>query len=223
MNICGTHKFSILQISQAISELGHSHLIYRAHGEFFPVLKRKVGNGDTSILVADGIKSIRNKKFVVVTAPIAELAMTNIPILKGDDLPTEIEEMFKNEPTKLEIKNPEIMDFVNTAVTPSILTDIQTRLYQISNPMLRKSAQVAIIKFLDTRLSLTSTCKILRANYKTEDLAELVSRPEALALREAVIRYRKGEDLLKVELETNFTSFDILYVCRSAEKEASKC
>ena len=219
MKICGTHKFSILQLSEILKSLRLTHLVYRSHsGESNLGLKERVGEGKAPILVADGLSSIRKKKgLIIVSAPLAELQSTNIPKLAGEDLVSEIEEAMEMEDIELKIKPPSIMHYVNTAVKPSFLMGVQTTLYQIPNPAVRKAAQTAVIQFLDTSLGLAALCKMLKSNLTTEPLIPLVNSPTSLALREAVARYRKGEDILQIEAETKFMSFDILYIARSSD------
>ena len=217
--ICGTHKYSARQLSEFVSELKLTHLVYRAHSSARSVLRYRVGHGDATVLIADGLNSIRRKSkgLVIVTAPRAELALTNIPMLDGVDLHVEIEEALQSDPLTLEIKTASVMDFVNVAVKPSILTDIQTSLYRISNPQLRKSAQTGIVRTLDSKQSLFKLIRELKANFYTEPLGELAQKPEFEALKAAVLRFRKGEDPLSIELSSQFTSFDILYIARSSD------
>jgi len=154
---------------------------------------------------------------------LAELVRTNIPQMEGDDVGEALRAARSLAPIELRISTPKIMDYVNTAVKPSFLMGVQTALYQIANPTLRKTVQSAVVQFFDTKLSLTALCKMLKENYRTEHLVALVASAEALALREAVLRFRKGEDLLNLELETKFMSFDLLYIVRSSDKANTLC
>lgn len=217
--ICGTHRYSPLQLSEAVSALNLTHLVYRAHSSTKTVLRRRIGEGEASVLIADGLNSIRRKRrgLVIVTAPKAELALTNIPQLESDDLVADIRAHLKRAPVELDIHVASVMDFVNVAVRPSILTDIQTTLYRISNTQLRKAAQVALVRTLDSKHSVTKLIRDLSANLYTAPLSELARHPDFEALRAAVLRFRQGEDSLSIELSTKFTSFDILYVARSSD------
>jgi len=228
MKICGTHKFSIHHISEALKVMKVPHILYRAPLEKFRGLKLRVGKGYAKVVVVDGLSSlsgsIRSKNlFIVVSAPLAELVRTNIPQMEGDDVGEALRAARSLAPIELRISTPKIMDYVNTAVKPSFLMGVQTALYQIANPTLRKTVQSAVVQFFDTKLSLTALCKMLKENYRTEHLVALVASAEALALREAVLRFRKGEDLLNLELETKFMSFDLLYIVRSSDKANTLC
>jgi hypothetical protein len=124
---------------------------------------------------------------------------------------------------QLEITNPSIMDYVNTAVKPSILNDLQSAFYKISNYTARKEIQKLCIGWFAGQVSTARIHKALKSNIRYERIHELMQSPLALALQLAVKELiATGEDAAVIAKRTGFESFELMYLKRSSEGNPEK-
>jgi hypothetical protein len=128
-----------------------------------------------------------------------------------------------NESWKLEMRNPSIMDYVNTAVNPSILNDLQSAFYRISNYAARKEIQKLCISWLSGTTSWSKIDKVLKSNIRYEKVYALMQSPLAAKLKEAVHQLKTGaEPADKVAKQTGFEPFELLYIVRSSASSDEK-
>jgi hypothetical protein len=116
---------------------------------------------------------------------------------------------------KLEITNPSIMDYVNTAVKPSLLNDLGTLFYKISNYQQRKDIQKICIGYLAGLVGKVRMVNTLKANLKFGPILQLMISDQAEHLRHAVAEL-KTDTVDRVAKRTGFATFELLYVQRSA-------
>ena len=215
LKICGTYRLSILDISRALSAVGVAHIINNAP------TKTKIGEGPARAFIADGLRSvIRRKGLIIVVDSKTALTYSNVPIWDAspEDIISSLHELKQWPRTTVVVRKPTIMSLVNQAVTPSFLTDVQTLLYRISNHALRKAAQQGVISYLNSETSKKALLETFGTSYAFDALKELIARPTAGVLREAVSRFRKGEDIKRIEKDTKCSSFDIMYLVRSYDR-----
>lgn len=218
MRVCGTSRYSMLQLQRAAKEMGLTFIVHRISKGNGQPLRAIVGAGVPSLQLVGGLHSFRRRALpTLVTDCLSALSNTNLPIYNEADPQLVIEKALTTPKIEPDLNQPELLDYVEIAASPSHLMEIQTAIYRISNLPLRKQIQAAIIQFLDSRLSATQLKKLLSSSSKLEPLSNLMDSKESLALRDAVAQYRQGTDIAQLELETKFTSFDIMYITRSSE------
>lgn len=228
LKICCTYKMSILDLSRALMVLGWDHVINSAHNRRASSHKRgamriKIGSGPTKVFIADGLRSIQERKGVIIVVDSkAALSRTNLPSLDHRTTGNPLLGLPSLERTDVVIRKPKVMEYVNAAVKPSFLTDLQTSLYRISNHGVRKEAQTNVIKFFNSKLSLRALSLSLSNSFALEPLKDHMKRPEVERLRTAVTLFRQGKDIKEIEKETKCSSFDILYLVRSFDKSNVK-
>ena len=225
LKICRTSSYSILEISRALQQLEWSHVINsaanrRASSSKRGAMKVKVGDGRTYVLIADGLRSIQERRGVIVVVDSASaLSHTNIPRIPDDrPLVKALEALPNLWRTEVKIDRPKVMDYVNKAVKPSFLTSLQTAIYRISNHRLRKEAQAVIIAFMNSKASAKAMQGVFDKHYALATLKQLMQDPKVPVLKAAVEIFRKTGDEKAVEASTGCSTFDILYLVRSYDK-----
>lgn len=217
--VIGSVRFSPWQVSEALKSMNVSH--YLSLRGMHRGVSKQIGDRP-QVYIVGALHSIRPRMLphiVFLCGAKTALAQTSAKYMLEDLAPDTIKAvMAKVRPYTFKVNAPSIMDYVNTAVRPSFLMDVQTMLYQISNAGIRKIAQASVIKFFDSKLGPRQLKSLLQGNYATEPILQLMQDPRALHLRDAVARVRAGEDPTAVTLETEFLPFDLLYVMRSSEK-----
>jgi len=116
---------------------------------------------------------------------------------------------------ELKIKNPTIMDYVNTAVKPSFLNDLGTLFYKISNYQQRKEIQKLCIGYLASSTPKNKMLSALKANLKFEAILNLMTSDKAQELKDAVAQL-KTDPVDVVANRTGLATFELLYVSKSA-------
>jgi len=128
-----------------------------------------------------------------------------------------------NEKWTLEMRNPSIMDYVNTAVKPSILNDMQSAFYKISNYTARKEIQKLCIGWLSGTTAWSKVDKALKSNIRYEKVYELIKSPLAASLKDAVRDLKtSGDHADIVAKRTGLASFELLYIVRSSASSDEK-
>lgn len=218
MKVCGTSRYSMFQLQRAAKEMGLTFILHRITKASGQPLRSIVGAGVPSLQIVGGLDSFRRRALpTLVTDCLSALSNTNLPVYNEADPQLVIEKALNTPVIEPQLAQPELIDYVAIAASPSHLMEIQTAIYKVSNLPLRKQVQAAIIQFLDSRLSATQLRKLLSSSSKLETLSNLMASKESIALREAVARYRQGVDIAQIELETKVTSFDVMYITRSSE------
>lgn len=217
MKILGTSRYSILQLKDAAKKLKLSFTLSMAPTLGVTAVKKSFGDKPVLQIVGK-ISSVRETRLpVLVTDSITAFSHANIPVYNPEDMCEVVTAALTARDIEVEVQSLDYMAYVSVAATASFMTEIQTAIYQITNPVLRKEVQANIIRFLDSRISGGVLKKLLQSNSRLEPIYALMNSAKAIALRSAVRRFRAGEDLAALELETKFTSFDIKYITRSAE------
>lgn len=126
---------------------------------------------------------------------------------------------------EFERKEPSLMDYVNAAVKPSFLSDLQSQMYKINPYAFRKEVQAMCILYLAGRKSQKAMKAMLKTNLRLYYLLELMTSEKAQQFRDAVLRLHKElmirphkDAVDMIVKETGFMSFELLYVYKSATK-----
>lgn len=218
MIVYGTFRYSPFDLSQALQELGWVHGVYRSASGNNRSVRQRHGEGAFKAVVAIGLSSVPLKaKKVFVVAPKSELELTNIPLINSDIPLIQAIEEANTKIEKVELHTVSIMEYVDSAAKPSFLNKVQTHIYQLGTN-LQGPVRKQIISYLDSKLSYIRLRHFLKSNLNYAPLMILMDSPEAFKLRAVVERYRKGEDLAELELETSVASFDVSYITRASEK-----
>ena len=215
MRGCVTFKHSLLQVHEILVAHKIPHSIHAKAGRHGSP-KRKMFKCPPHVTVHDDLRAIKtigkySKVPIIMVLSKTEAEYTNLPAFDPDSPVPTLD-------VKPELVLPSIMDYVNVAVKPSYLMNIQTALYRISNHNTRKVAQAAVIKYLDNKLSWRQLKLLLTGNLATEPLVRILACDEAEQLKQAVSSVRAGADVKEVAAITDFCTFDILYIIRSSEK-----
>lgn len=174
------------------------------------------------------IPRIRTKKsrqilFVCDSVPaLTHANLTPLPVLPTLDRCLKAALQVMDDDWTFKGTEPDIQDFVAMASKPSFLNQVQTAIYRINPYSDRKIIQLKVIMFLGGQLSVKSLRDTLRSNYRYEPIREILNLPQAVGLKNAIDRVRRGEDGEMVAEELGIEAFDISYILSSLAKQGAK-
>lgn len=168
----------------------------------------------------------KERQILFVCDSVPALANLNLtPLPEGRNILVVLKRALQIMDDDWEYKStePDIQDFVAMASKPSLLNQILTAVYKINPYSERKIIQSKIVMFLGGRLSISAMRDTLRSNFKYEPIRELLNRPEAVTLRNAVEEAaRTGIDVDDLAERLGIEAFDISYIMSSITKQNGK-
>ncbi len=117
----------------------------------------------------------------------------------------------------LKVDEPSLMDYVNTAVKPSQLTEFQTLTCKINPYSLRKEVQDLCIMYMVGSAKDKALKAKLGSNFRLQPLLDLMRHPRTQELRSATLRTLAGELIGPVCKEMAFETFEVMYFIKAAE------
>lgn len=233
----GVPNFSPFDVSAALTDLGVGHAVAWREGPNLRLQENGDSEGQTALpIVVDSVKlfkrlDLRGRYVVYVVDAMSALQLSNITeIVQTTPLEKSIRQTLvaskpkaKKEPAWiLQVKEPSLMDYVNTAVKPSQLNDFQTLVNKIHPYPLRKEVQGMFIGYLASTIKVKDLRHKLDSSYKLTPLLDLMKAPRTKELREAVAKVKAGADLEKMCIETGFESFEIMYIIKASAARATE-
>lgn len=228
-------KWTPAQVTEALTDLRVSHTVVGWSPKLHKLRHQRIDGLNPRQpawpIVTHSVKDIprirvkKTRQILFVCDSIPALSHANLCPLP--DLPT-LERSIKkalqvmDDDWSLTFNEPNIQDFVALASKPSFLNQVQTAIYKINPYSDRKIIQSKVIMFLGGKLSIPSLRETLRSSYKYDPIRELLNKPEAVALKNAIDRVRAGEEGDLVAEEMGIEAFDISYILSSLVKQGTK-
>lgn len=168
----------------------------------------------------------KERQILFVCDSVPALANLNLtPLPEGRDIKVVLKRALQimDDDWVYKSTEPDIQDFVAMASKPSLLNQILTAVYKINPYSERKIIQNKIVMFLGGKVSISSMRDTLRSNFKYEPIRELLNKPEAVTLRNAVEEARRtGEEIDDLAERLGIEAFDISYILSSIMKQNGK-
>lgn len=230
----GVPDHSPYDISTVLSGLGVGHTIMWREGlatKSKTIEAQKEGQKSWPIIV-DSVRllpllKLHGRYIAYVTDARAALSLSNIDnsmwagstdnsqFLKAikQSLKVRVRDVPKWSLTRRE---PSLMEYVNKAVKPSQLNDFQTLVCKINPYTLRKEIQTLFIGYLASSVKGSVLKAKLNSSYRLAPLLDLMKAERTQELRKAVAQVKAGADLEVVCTETDFESFEIMYILKAS-------
>src|SRR6202022_2301808 len=166
-----------------------------------------------------------DNQIILLCDSFAMLSSCNVHIIKPENMDYGMRSALKYatdntaiDGWKLKRKETSINEYVTSATKPSLLNDVQSLLYRVSNYSLRKEAQTLIIGYLAGTESKSKLMAKLSSSYKLDDLKALMKDPLCDNLKDAVDAYKKTKNVEIAASAHNISTFEIMYIFQSAMK-----
>lgn len=235
----GVPDHSPYDISTVLSGIGVGHTIMWREG-LTTKSKTIKSNGSTQKawpIIVDSVRllpllKLHGRYIAYVTDARAALSLSNINNSMWDettDVPfakaikQSLKVKVRDVPDwSLTRREPSLMEYVNKAVKPSQLNDFQTLVCKINPYTLRKEIQTMFIGYLASVVKGSTLKAKLNSSYRLAPLLELMKAERTQELRKAVAQVKSGTDLEKVCLETDFESFEIMYILKASAARSAE-
>lgn len=206
--IYGCCKFSALEISYALFDLNVSHTRLIGKGKKF-VDRHKAQ--PKSVVVTDSWKSLDASSINFISAPLADLGLTNVPLIAGP-LPDSLKQaLLEAKSTKVIRQQPQFLDYVNMVAKPSVLNKLQTEIYKVNPYKLRQETQSIMLDYFNSRISKHQLKQLLTKSLRQESLLPLFKEAEPLRVAVAMLSRNTPE---QVEALTGIPTFELLYISK---------
>ena len=206
--IYGTHEYSVVEISYALSALRVSHDVeFKSHSAHVDRRKTQPKN----VVVTDNPKGFKKGCVNFITAPGAALDLTNWPRLRGPIREALKKALIAQVSVVPSTKILSYIDYVNLVAKPSVLNLIQTEVYKINPYALRKQTHQIVLDYLNSRISKRNLKDMLSKNLKHEALLPLLLSADSLRSAVAMVGKKTVEE---IEAETGHPTFELLYLSK---------
>jgi hypothetical protein len=208
-----TPVYSAWEISQALVGLGIAHTVLgkgpgRKQQRAVPGSATKA----SQIIVADHVGSTPPESITLVSACYGELSETNYQRFPDGPLVKTIPIVLRTKPSVVpRFLARGAMDYVNLISKPSVLNEIQGRIYKIQPYALRKETNTMVLAYFNSSVSERVMREQLARNMKTEALVPLLKN--ARHIRDAV-KMLSVMSADEISATTGVPTFDLLYLSK---------
>jgi hypothetical protein len=226
----GISDASAHEVSAILDEMGLPHQVIGGKPVRPFEVSTGVSNMDATIYVISGMRNIHRIQCPTPTAiylvccsetALAESNLSNAlsPGVRSMDLRRSIGiALIANfEPNwTLEIRQPELLDFVKMAVKPMFVNQLQKLVQSITPYAKSKEARALCVSFLCGETSRDEMLGHLTSSLKFSAIADLMRTEKASQLRAAIGEYKSNtKPLERICEQYGFESFEILYPVNS--------
>jgi hypothetical protein len=218
------------EVSDILDELEWPHTIIGGKTIRPFEIKTGVSNSDTTIYVISGIRNIHRinpptqDAIYFVCCSKTTLEESNLSLaLSPDSRATNLKSAIQMAPLmtwesdwKLEIRQPDLLDFVTMAVKPMFMNQLQKLVQGITPYAKSKEARTLCVSYLCGETSREEMLIHLKGSLKFSAIAELMRSDKAGQLRAAIAEYKSNtKPIDRICEQYGFESFEILYPVNS--------